>query len=92
MKNNKHKDDSGPHGAEDSHATQSTNRPKKRGDGNNADDIPITLKQLADRIGLRRGGRPTSRETVRGWCLHGLQGVLLWYTLRGHMRVTTWNH
>ncbi len=92
MKSNNRKDDSGPQGAEDSHATQPTSRPKKRGDGNTADDIPITLKQLADRIGLRRRGQPTSRETVRGWCLHGLQGVLLWSAKRGRVRVTTWNH
>jgi hypothetical protein len=54
------------------------------------DDPLISLQELADRIGPRRDDRPTTRETVRGWCLKGLQGVLLWSDMRGHKRVTTW--
>lgn len=50
----------------------------------------LTVQQLAERIGPRRGGRPTSPRTVRYWMLHGLVGVKLRSWLDVSVRKTTW--
>ncbi len=48
----------------------------------------LTMATAADWIGPRRAGRPTSRNTVTAWCIHGLRGVKLRSVLRGGVRMT----
>lgn len=50
----------------------------------------LTLAQVATRVGVRRGGRPTKTATVRSWALHGLDGVVLRSELRGGIRMARW--
>lgn len=53
-------------------------------------DKPISLRELAALVGPRVQGRPTTIDTVRRWCLQGLQGVTLDSWLNVSVRMTTW--
>lgn len=55
-------------------------------------DKLLSCTELAAMLGSRRAGRPTHPETIRGWMVRGLAGVLLWCEWDLGMRRTTWNH
>jgi hypothetical protein len=53
-------------------------------------DPPMTISELARRLGVRRASRQTAPNTVRWWCLQGIAGVVLDSWLEPHARMTSW--
>lgn len=49
----------------------------------------MTMVEAAQWVGPRRSGRPTNYQTILGWCIHGLKGVILRSEMRGGYRFTS---
>lgn len=58
----------------------------------NDDDKLVSLRELAQRVGPRRNGKPTHPDTIREWCITGLPTVpiQLKSEFRGGIRLSCW--
>lgn len=64
--------------------------PAKRAKPDTDPNKLVSMVTAADMIGPRRGQSPTNDRTVRGWCIHGLNGVRLRSLWQGGIRMTCW--
>ncbi len=53
------------------------------------DDVLLPLAQLAAELPRRKGGRPTSKNTLYSWTREGCRGIKLAYVQIGATRCTS---